>query len=432
MDSQDTTTFTTQNQQSASHASPRYYGPSGMILGRLRVMDNVEGKPEQDMTRQDQTKPVSKSGAQSSLPPATGLSLQQTAIPVLASARTSQGLATNRFTQIFDASLRPPKDDLTASHGGQDRWSLDNLPEILYMLRPECAKSRQRVRKTEYEVFGQRLNKLIVLPDRISSNVEGWRLEAWIRLDRRITTQDIIDRVNPKYRGRLSEEVIEWRRQTFRENFYVACWGAQKSVNEIHRRVVAVGIDPKLNTTRGLTPGLIDPSKGEAGGRIPIPPNAVGAGISRLPIPVPLPKPLQVVPNHQAPNVQRPVQAQAAFGNPPYRMNRPEIIYCTPSSSRAKGSTGEASRQKTVYRTVTIKESPRSRKRRIMKQAVNFDYNSYPVNVYELASHHRSPDFPTEEDNVATMSMDEFLSRSELSFSELLESDSEDNSTDSN
>lgn len=33
----------------------------------------------------------------------------------------------------------------------------------------------------------------------------------------------------------------------------------------------ASGIDTENNSTRGLTPGLIDPSKGEAGGRIPIP-----------------------------------------------------------------------------------------------------------------------------------------------------------------
>lgn len=32
------------------------------------------------------------------------------------------------------------------------------------------------------------------------------------------------------------------------------------------------------NTTRGTTPGLIDPSLGEAGGRVPLPITEIGAG----------------------------------------------------------------------------------------------------------------------------------------------------------
>jgi hypothetical protein len=163
---------------------------------------------------------------------------------------------------------------MTASHADQDGWSLESLPDILYALKPDHAKCRHRIRTTTHDVFGNQINDFSVLPDRISSKVEGWRLEAWMRLDRRITVQDIIDRVNPKYRLNLTPDDIEMRRQAFREKFYIACWGAKKSVNDILRLAKSRGIDPALNTTRGLTPGLIDPSKGEAGGRIPLPPNA--------------------------------------------------------------------------------------------------------------------------------------------------------------
>lgn len=61
------------------------------------------------------------------------------------------------------------------------------------------------------------------------------------------------------------------RREQFRRSFRVADWRSQSSVNEITRLVKMAGIDPNLNTTRGLTPGLVDPLRGEAGGRIPIP-----------------------------------------------------------------------------------------------------------------------------------------------------------------
>ncbi|EAW24076.1 uncharacterized protein NFIA_036480 [Aspergillus fischeri NRRL 181] len=172
-------------------------------------------------------------------------------------------------------NLMKPKpgaaDDQTTPHGDQTYWNLENLPEVLYVLRPrtDYRKSRHRVYKTTNALTGKQINDFAVLPSQISSNVEGWRLEAWMRLDRRITQQDIIDRVNPKYK--LTAEEIESRRENFRSAFHVANWNTQKSIWDIDRMLKAIGVDTQKNTTRGLTPGLIDPSKGEAGGRIPIP-----------------------------------------------------------------------------------------------------------------------------------------------------------------
>ncbi|GFF87501.1 hypothetical protein IFM47457_07517 [Aspergillus lentulus] len=200
-------------------------------------------------------------------------SLDQSAVP--SSVRSSSpvehkhlGINTNKNLVKTEPE---PADDQTTPHGDQTYWSLENLPEVLYVLRPKTdyRKSRHRVYKTTSAITGKQINDFAVLPSQISSNVEGWRLEAWMRLDRRITQQDIIDRVNPKYK--LTAEEIESRREDFRSAFHVANWNVQKSVWDIDRMLKAIGVDIQKNSTRGLTPGLIDPSKGEAGGRIPLP-----------------------------------------------------------------------------------------------------------------------------------------------------------------
>lgn len=161
-------------------------------------------------------------------------------------------------------------ENITAPHPDQSHWSINNLPSVLYALRgSQYSKSRARVRTTESKIFDKHVRDFQVLPRQISSKVEGWRLEAWWRLDRRIEAQDILDRINPKYGVTMLD--LETRREQFRRSFRVADWKSQSSVNEITRLVKMAGIDPNLNTTRGLTPGLTDPSKGEAGGRIPVP-----------------------------------------------------------------------------------------------------------------------------------------------------------------
>lgn len=163
--------------------------------------------------------------------------------------------------------------DTTSFHPNQAHWSIENLPSVLYALRPgtQYVKSRARVRKTTYKVFGKHIRDFLVLPSRISSRVEGWRLEAWFRLDRRVETQDILDRINPKFRSEVTSLDLEMRCEEFRRMFNVADWKSQSSINEIWRLAHSLGVNMALNTTRGVTPGLIDPEKGEEGGRIPIP-----------------------------------------------------------------------------------------------------------------------------------------------------------------
>lgn len=83
--------------------------------------------------------------------------------------------------------------------------------------------------------------------------------------------QDILDRVNPRFRSEVSSLEIELRREEFRRLFHVADWKSQVSINEVARVVHRRGVDLGLNTTRGVTPGLVNPERGEEGGRIPVP-----------------------------------------------------------------------------------------------------------------------------------------------------------------
>lgn len=113
-----------------------------------------------------------------------------------------------------------------------------------------------------------------ILPDRISSNVEEFRVEAWMRHDRRIQLHDITDRMHPSFR--VTNNTLQQRGVRFRQAFSMMAWGSgsrktQEIEAEIEGKLIQNGIDPQLNSTRSLTPGLIDPNLGETGGRIPVP-----------------------------------------------------------------------------------------------------------------------------------------------------------------
>lgn len=178
---------------------------------------------------------------------------------------------------------RPGIEDYTLSDmfyiPEQANWSLDNLPDILYVIRPPeeyRSKATLPVQKSSYRIFGKHVNDFeTILPRQISSNVEGWRLEAWMRHDPRITAEDIIDRVHPFYRKYISSVQIHNRRKEFRKQCNITCWEAGPDNNEnvkITNLLEECGYEPwSTNSTRGLSPGLINPAVGEAGGRIALP-----------------------------------------------------------------------------------------------------------------------------------------------------------------
>ncbi|KAL4870527.1 hypothetical protein BDV12DRAFT_165767 [Aspergillus spectabilis] len=90
------------------------------------------------------------------------------------------------------------------------------------------------------------------------------------------TAEDIIDRVHPDYRTNISEAIIQHRCAYFREHFSVTCWeqGHENTNPSLIRALETKGINTRLNSTRGLTPGLINLAMGEAGRRILLPPES--------------------------------------------------------------------------------------------------------------------------------------------------------------
>ncbi|KAL2361292.1 hypothetical protein RJZ56_005831 [Blastomyces dermatitidis] len=182
---------------------------------------------------------------------------------------------------------RPPRQHSAASRSdvrnvtdpmvGQTEWSVDNLPAILYTFRPTAPQVRSlRNLPTKPSPWGSEpdLRVFDILPDRISANVEEFRVEAWMRLDRRIQLHDITDRMHPDFR--IANNALQQRGVRFRQAFNILSWGTGNKqtkivAEQLEKKMQAKGIDISLNSTRGLTPGLIDPGMGEAGGRIPVP-----------------------------------------------------------------------------------------------------------------------------------------------------------------
>ncbi|KAF7597373.1 hypothetical protein BBP40_006314 [Aspergillus hancockii] len=411
--------------------TPVYYGPCGVVLGRLRARrthkESESGSSAISMRQMKDQGWVNSDTActpQQHRPVQYAIASNAQALPA-----PEQSRSTKPAIQIYDLTDEFEDDDVTSFHPDQDKWSLESLPDILYALKPDHKKCRHRIRTTEHDVFGNEINIFAVLPSQISSKVEGWRLEAWMRLDRRITVQDIIDRVHPKYRLSLTPDEIELRRKAFREKFFIACWGAKKSVNEIRRLTKSKGIDPALNTTRGLTPGLIDPSRGEAGGRIPLPSKVTYDTIPSY----------RSYPEHSygpAPMRSRliarfPHLISPVFINDSDRStatNSPETIYqlhWEPSPSPRKRPSG-TNRKRRISSDVTSVEylGTRMKKTKMSTPQSVFDFNSYPATLRELTSHKGPPArvFPTQSESVETiMSLDEYLHTSQLSFWEYLD-----------
>ncbi|KAB8237645.1 uncharacterized protein BDW43DRAFT_321954 [Aspergillus alliaceus] len=169
---------------------------------------------------------------------------------------------------------RDPR-NFTTSRPGQEDWTWTNLPDILYQFEPEDKKDRKSdPPRMSYLIHGQHLRELPILPDNIASTVEEFRVEAWMRLDRRIRLKDITDRMHPDFR--IQDNALQQRSVRFRQQFSLIAWDSgnkrsQHLKQDVLQKMEGNGIDPTLNTTRGITPGLIDPSLGEAGGRIPLP-----------------------------------------------------------------------------------------------------------------------------------------------------------------
>ncbi|KAB8078398.1 hypothetical protein BDV29DRAFT_2346 [Aspergillus leporis] len=167
--------------------------------------------------------------------------------------------------------------NFTTPRPDQQDWSWANLPDILYQLFPSASEKKDRKSDPplmSYPIHGQYLHYIPILPDNISSTVEEFRVEAWMRLDRRIRLKDITDRMHPEFR--IQGNALQQRGVRFRQQFSMVAWdsGNKRSQNlkeGLIKKIREQGIDPSQNSTRGITPGLINLALGEAGGRIPLP-----------------------------------------------------------------------------------------------------------------------------------------------------------------
>ncbi|KAL2854667.1 hypothetical protein BJX68DRAFT_264568 [Aspergillus pseudodeflectus] len=163
----------------------------------------------------------------------------------------------------------------TLHHAAQTEWTWENMPDIIYQLKPEGKSNRnEEPPMLPYRIHNNDVRDLPILPDNISSTVEEFRVEAWMRLDRRIRLRDITDRIHPDFR--LRENALQQRGVRFRQAFGLLAWdsGNKRSL-KLEEKLLAkmknLGLDPRLNSTRGITPGLINPKAGEEGGRVPLP-----------------------------------------------------------------------------------------------------------------------------------------------------------------
>ncbi|KAF7514452.1 hypothetical protein GJ744_000222 [Endocarpon pusillum] len=178
-------------------------------------------------------------------------------------------------------NLGPRFDRKTDFRMDQAEWSVDNLPEILYAFEPPDdyyhAKMLREPPLKPYTVHGVKVRDIPILPDRISPDPEGWLYECWCRFDPRINyKRDIEPRIcpdqRPDYPTRFSQSRIR-----FRQDCHLLAWAVkgkhyEKDKNTIINVATNIGVDVKAtNSTRGLTWGLADPTKGEASTLIHIP-----------------------------------------------------------------------------------------------------------------------------------------------------------------
>lgn len=122
-----------------------------------------------------------------------------------------------------------------------------------------------------YRIHGKILRDIPILPDHISSKLEGWRLQAWYCFDPRVRLGDILTRMGNAVNG----STVQMRSLRFRTDFPALGWANQGPKFDAEKLRIEglmqeAGLDPASRTTRGLAWGAIDPDD-EDSDRIAIP-----------------------------------------------------------------------------------------------------------------------------------------------------------------
>jgi hypothetical protein len=154
-------------------------------------------------------------------------------------------------------------DDLTDYRPEQADWSQENLPDMIYTFdKPANWLGRADLKdpplKT-YPIYGNFLRDIPILPDHISKDVEGWRLETWSRFDPRIRKHDLVNRMPLAARSDYNTD-LSMRAQRFRKDANVLGWVAKggKFASEkqrLQQLLQRAGVPLNLNTTRGISWG---------------------------------------------------------------------------------------------------------------------------------------------------------------------------------
>ena len=118
----------------------------------------------------------------------------------------------------------------------------------------------------------------------ISTNEDWWLFVLWRRVDPRILWTDITMRMEVPQRTakedtKWNNRIVNMQRRIWAKHYYMLPWFNRSPVDttNIHNALRERNIPLHLNTTRGLTPGLVDPNQPN-GPRIPRP---VLAGLGR-------------------------------------------------------------------------------------------------------------------------------------------------------
>jgi hypothetical protein len=175
----------------------------------------------------------------------------------------------------------PRLDRKTDFRVDQVEWTIDNMPEIMYAFRPSEDYYDVNVLKEPLlkscTVQGEILRDIPILPDRISPDPEGWLYEYWCRLDPRIRYErDFAPRTRldecPSCPIRFSQSRLRFRKDCHLLGWFMKSKNFDDDLENVLKAAAEAGVDLEAtNSTRGLTWGLIDPTKGEDGGRVPVP-----------------------------------------------------------------------------------------------------------------------------------------------------------------
>lgn len=155
-------------------------------------------------------------------------------------------------------------------------------PDELYVLEdPAVLNPTQELRKSDLHplqdmkrpIYGKILKDIPILPDHISSEIPVYMLEYFCRLDPRCTVEQIQKRMPPRADVKIS--AINMRRMRFRAACDILQWNRGchyvSHKGAIQEKLIDKRISLTDNTTRGLSPGLTDPSLGAVSKRIPLP-----------------------------------------------------------------------------------------------------------------------------------------------------------------